>query len=415
MLLWLNDRQRVLDSMQQSVRAQKAQVAQIQALRQQLLNTRGAAQYLIRRKTAQPPLAGLVSAPWASASAGEAELRSGEELVLGEALVSADGSQTLVLQPDGVLALFGAEPEPRWVAGPAVAGSRLTVAEDGEVALTAADGTVGWRPDATGGAGSRLVLQDDGDLVVLDPEGAQVWDSGTAVRPSILAAGAELGPGDALSSPDGRHTLLMLGDGDGDGDGGLALLGPDATIRWSAGTDQPGATLTLREDGNLVVSDRDGDWQWRSRTAGHPGASLVLQDDGDLVLYDAAGAAVWRTGTAIGPAALPVGVPLAVGGHRCARFDPDPARGRQPRGDRPGRRPGVAQPDGRAPGRLARAAGRRRPGPVRRGRCGGVAHRDRDRAPGAAGRRAAGGRRAAELPGRAPAARARTRRPRPDV
>ncbi|CRM31424.1 MULTISPECIES: PilN domain-containing protein [Pseudomonas] len=61
MLLWLNDRQRVLDSMQQSVRAQKAQVAQIQALRQQLLNTRGAAQYLIRRKTAQPPLAGLLN------------------------------------------------------------------------------------------------------------------------------------------------------------------------------------------------------------------------------------------------------------------------------------------------------------------------------------------------------------------
>jgi len=61
MLLWLNDRQRVLDAMHQSVRAQKAQVAQVQALRQQLLNTRGAAQYLIRRKAAQPPLAALLS------------------------------------------------------------------------------------------------------------------------------------------------------------------------------------------------------------------------------------------------------------------------------------------------------------------------------------------------------------------
>lgn len=61
MLLWLNDRQRVLDAMHQSVRAQKAQVAEIQALRQQLLNTRGAAQYLIRRKAAQPPLAALLN------------------------------------------------------------------------------------------------------------------------------------------------------------------------------------------------------------------------------------------------------------------------------------------------------------------------------------------------------------------
>ncbi len=61
MLLWLNDRQRVLDAMQHSVQAQRAQVAEVQALRQQLLNTRGAAQYLIRRKAAQPPLAALLN------------------------------------------------------------------------------------------------------------------------------------------------------------------------------------------------------------------------------------------------------------------------------------------------------------------------------------------------------------------
>ncbi|MGK9418327.1 type II secretion system protein GspL [Pseudomonas cedrina] len=61
MLLWLDDRQRVLDAMQHSVREQKAQVAEVQTLRQQLLNTRGAAQYLIRRKAAQPPLAALLN------------------------------------------------------------------------------------------------------------------------------------------------------------------------------------------------------------------------------------------------------------------------------------------------------------------------------------------------------------------
>jgi general secretion pathway protein L len=61
MLLWLNDRQRVLDVMHEQVQQQKAQVAEIQRLRQQLLNTRGAAQYLIRRKSAQPPLAALLN------------------------------------------------------------------------------------------------------------------------------------------------------------------------------------------------------------------------------------------------------------------------------------------------------------------------------------------------------------------
>ncbi|MGY2376516.1 type II secretion system protein GspL [Pseudomonas sp. SDO524_S393] len=61
MLLWLNDRQRVLDAMQATVQQQKAQVAEVHALRQQLLNTRGAAQYLNRRKLAQPPLAALLN------------------------------------------------------------------------------------------------------------------------------------------------------------------------------------------------------------------------------------------------------------------------------------------------------------------------------------------------------------------
>ena len=61
MLLWLNDRQRVLDSMHATVQQQKAEVAQVHALRQQLLNTRGAAQYMSQRKRAQPPLAALLN------------------------------------------------------------------------------------------------------------------------------------------------------------------------------------------------------------------------------------------------------------------------------------------------------------------------------------------------------------------
>lgn len=61
MLLWLNDRQRLLEEMENTVQAQRAQVAQIQKIRQQLTNTRGAANYLIQRKTAQPTFAALLS------------------------------------------------------------------------------------------------------------------------------------------------------------------------------------------------------------------------------------------------------------------------------------------------------------------------------------------------------------------
>jgi general secretion pathway protein L len=61
MLLWLNHRQSLLEQMQASVQAQRAEVAQIQKIRQQLTNTRGAANYLIRRKSAQPTLVALLN------------------------------------------------------------------------------------------------------------------------------------------------------------------------------------------------------------------------------------------------------------------------------------------------------------------------------------------------------------------
>jgi general secretion pathway protein L len=61
MVLWLNDRQRLLDDMQREVQAQRAQAAEIQQLRQQLTNTRGAANYLLHRKAEQLPLSALLS------------------------------------------------------------------------------------------------------------------------------------------------------------------------------------------------------------------------------------------------------------------------------------------------------------------------------------------------------------------
>lgn len=60
MLLWLNNRQQLLDEMEDAVLAQRAQVAQIQKMRQQLTNTQGAASYLIQRKAARPTFASLL-------------------------------------------------------------------------------------------------------------------------------------------------------------------------------------------------------------------------------------------------------------------------------------------------------------------------------------------------------------------
>ncbi|MCP1484633.1 general secretion pathway protein L [Pseudomonas fluorescens] len=61
MLLWVHDRQQLLEEMHATVQSQRDDVAHIQQLRQQLANTRGAAQYLAQRKAAQPTMAALLS------------------------------------------------------------------------------------------------------------------------------------------------------------------------------------------------------------------------------------------------------------------------------------------------------------------------------------------------------------------
>ncbi|MBO0925399.1 D-alanyl-D-alanine carboxypeptidase family protein [Cellulomonas sp. zg-ZUI199] len=280
----------------------------------------------------------LVGALPALAGSGEDVLRPGEQLGPGEALLAPGGAQVLVMQPDGSLGMYALDDVVRWTTGRGVAGSVLSADATGDVRLVAPDGAVVWST-GTGGSGGTLRLQDDGDLVVQGADGAVVWSSGTSQAPSSLTGPGRLVGDDVLSSPDGRHTLLI-------GPDGVQLMGPDGAVRWApqapvgpeesdasssgrsqrAGTSAtprpspsaapraPAVALELREDGNLVALDADGAPVWRSRTAGHGPATLTLQDDGNLVLLDAAGAPVWSSSTPIGPSALEPGGEVAADG-----------------------------------------------------------------------------------------------------
>ena len=125
----------------------------------------------------------LVGALPAGAASGQDRLLGGEVLEPGQGLVSADGTQTLVVQPDGDLGLYDAEGLPRWTAGAAAPGARLTVTADGDVVLVAPDGSTAWSAGTAGVPGAALVVRDDGDVVVEAADGTVVWESGTAVLP----------------------------------------------------------------------------------------------------------------------------------------------------------------------------------------------------------------------------------------
>lgn len=70
--------------------------------------------------------------------------------------------------------------------------------------------------------------------------------------------------------------------------GSLVILDSNGRARWSSGTSGRGDRAVFQGDGNLVVLAADGTAVWSSRTDGNPGAELVLQNDGNVTIQAAA-------------------------------------------------------------------------------------------------------------------------------
>ncbi len=102
---------------------------------------------------------------------------------------------------------------------------------------------------------------------------------------NVLASGATLKPGDAVTSTNGRYRLELQGDGN------LVLAGPTG-MAWDSGTrGQAVATAEMQADGNFVLYTADRTVAWTAETTG-PGAHLVVQDDRNVVILAADGATV---------------------------------------------------------------------------------------------------------------------------
>jgi hypothetical protein len=121
-----------------------------------------------------------------------------------------------------------------------------------------------------------------------------------------LTTGKKLVKGDSLTSKNGAYTLTLQDDGN------LVLASRDKAI-WSTGTNgQNVVRAEVQPDGNFVVYTADKP-VWHTDTKGKKNVKLVLQDDRNLVLYAADGAA-WSTKTetdAPPPATEPADAPAA--------------------------------------------------------------------------------------------------------
>ncbi|GEM34331.1 putative mannose-specific lectin precursor [Nocardia neocaledoniensis NBRC 108232] len=105
-----------------------------------------------------------------------------------------------------------------------------------------------------------------------------------------LRVGEELGLGQSLTG--GAYTLALQPDGN------LVLSEPDGNVVWAAMTHgQDVQRAALQNDGNFVVYKGDGSAAWSTETNGKNVERLVVQPDRNVVLYGTDGSVAWATAT----------------------------------------------------------------------------------------------------------------------
>ncbi|HMZ14907.1 MAG TPA: LysM peptidoglycan-binding domain-containing protein [Mycobacterium sp.] len=104
-----------------------------------------------------------------------------------------------------------------------------------------------------------------------------------------LTAGQKLGQGDSITSNNGAYTLTLQEDGN------LVLAARGEAVWASATNGQGGDRAEVQTDGNFVLYAGSKPI-WHSDTKGKKEPKLVIQDDRNVVLYAADGPA-WSTRT----------------------------------------------------------------------------------------------------------------------
>lgn len=117
-----------------------------------------------------------------------------------------------------------------------------------------------------------------------------------AKKKDRLVGGERLRPGEMLTSPNSKYTLVFQSDAN-------LVLYEGGLSKWSCGVDvlNPGDSwVQLEKEGNLVrYVERNPQWSSGSRFRRTPGdAILILQDDGILVLK-LDGVVVWGINGAV--------------------------------------------------------------------------------------------------------------------
>ena len=232
------------------------------------------------------------------------------ELEQGHYLQSSGGSFYLRMQSDGNLVATSANgwsaTETIWSSktnGHGVGPYRSKLEENGNLIIYDSTNAVIWMSGVyeKGTIGPyRLTVESNGNLVIYDSNNKPTWSTFTddyilhSMFPNEFFSS-----GDYLMSPDRKFYFSLLHDGN------LVLyksgdFNPNYII-WQSGTAGKGYApyrVTMKSDGNLVLSDSRNSIIWSSNTATQTLNQLRVTDSGQLLIVNPSGSPVWSQGNA---------------------------------------------------------------------------------------------------------------------
>jgi hypothetical protein len=106
-----------------------------------------------------------------------------------------------------------------------------------------------------------------------------------------LTAGQSISRGGQLTSPDGKHRLILQEDGN------LVLYSGNKPTWYTNSAGIAIKELVMQNNGELILYRYDGKPAWSSHTSGDTNTFVALQNDGNLVIYDK-GKPIWFSNTA---------------------------------------------------------------------------------------------------------------------
>ncbi len=222
---------------------------------------------------------------------------AGQELNIGNHLLSPEKQSILILQNDGNLVLYS-DFKPRWSSNTpgSTNATKLVMQNDGNLVLYSQGDRPLWESGTQGNAGAYMTLQTDGNLVVYSQSGIALWNTSSASTPDYLGRVSEslptsnFYPGQFLQTTDRKYKFILQLDGN------LVLYSQNRAVWASTTSGKVVSHAAMQADGNLVVYSNTGIPLWNSGTSGRGPSSTVVQPDGNLVIYNNSGA-IWASNT----------------------------------------------------------------------------------------------------------------------